>query len=90
MWGFFPARVASGSALAVMDGAGHLDLCDPIDPTTARGFLEDDPGPAAPARRALLGELIASFCSHHLGLGTDAAPLDSFGEEPMLREFRLR
>ena len=33
---------AAGSALGIIDGAGHLSFCDPVDPTTARGFLETD------------------------------------------------
>jgi len=41
---------AAGSALGIIRGAGHLSFCDPVDPTTARGFLETDDDPGGPGR----------------------------------------
>ncbi len=96
---------AAGSALGIIDGAGHLSLCDPLDPTTARGFLEadedhddrdgDHPAAAAgtlgsAARRDLIGSLITAFCVEHLGVTPTGAPLSELATSPGLARFELR
>ena len=63
---FDRGTTAPGSALAVLDGAGHLTFCDPVDPTTARGFLEAGPDPASDRHRELIGDLVTAFCAEHL------------------------
>ncbi len=57
---------AAGSALVVLEGAGHLTFCDPVDPTTARGFLEPDHRGDGAAHRALIGSIVTAFCAQHL------------------------
>lgn len=61
-------------------GAGHFALCDPVDATAARGFLEapehggDGAGSEA---RALIGRLVAAFCAAALpGQRGPADPVD--------------
>ncbi|WP_411104270.1 dienelactone hydrolase family protein [Streptomyces sp. cmx-4-9] len=57
-------------------GAGHFALCDPVDPTGARGFLEasqtgrDGAGNEA---RALIGRLVTAFCTAVLAHRTGPA-----------------
>ncbi|UGY91941.1 alpha/beta hydrolase family protein [Streptomyces gobiensis] len=59
-------RDADGAHVwARLTGAGHFTLCDPHDPTTARGFLER-PGGAQRSARALLARLVTLFCTAHL------------------------
>ena len=89
---------AAGSALGIIEGGGHLSFCDPVDPTTARGFLETDddadgpatglPGPAA--RRDLIGSLITAFCTEHLGAAPTRPSLSELATAPGLARFELR
>lgn len=47
-------------AWVTVAGAGHFAFCDPVDPTSARGFLEE---PVAGAgARAVIGRLVLAFC----------------------------
>ena len=52
-----------------LSGAGHFAICDPVDTTSGRTFLEPDPV-ADPAVRALLGDLIAAFVAACVGSAT--------------------
>ncbi|MET9653343.1 MULTISPECIES: dienelactone hydrolase family protein [unclassified Streptomyces] len=54
-------------------GAGHFTLCDPVDATSARGFLEA-PEPEGSGARALAGHLVAAFCAAVMPPGRPAAP----------------
>ncbi|MFD3934656.1 dienelactone hydrolase family protein [Streptomyces sp. NPDC058611] len=60
-------------------GAGHFALCEPVDATSARGFLEaapeaggDDAGSRA---RPLIGRLVAAFCTAALPQPGPADPM---------------
>lgn len=44
-------------------GAGHFAFCDPVDATSARGFLEAGRDGSTSAARALIGRLVAAFCA---------------------------
>jgi len=87
---YLRGATAVGSALAVIAGAGHLAVCDPIDPTTARGFLEPAPSDANAAQRELIGSLIAAFCVDHLDVGTSTPTLVELSEDPLLTGLRIR
>ena len=54
------------SWLVVLAGAGHFAMCDPVDTTSGRAFLEPDPD-TGPAVRELIGDLIAKFVAASLG-----------------------
>lgn len=49
-------------AWAKVAGAGHFTFCDPVDETSARGFLEA-PQPGGGDARALIGRLATAFCA---------------------------
>lgn len=71
--------------LAVVRGANHFAVADPVDPTAARAFLDRPPGtdPAA-SRRAFTG-LVTAFLRAHVR-GEDAAP----SADPALIDLRRR
>ncbi|MFD3326645.1 hypothetical protein [Streptomyces sp. NPDC058701] len=55
-------------------GAGHFAVCDPVDPTSARAFLEEPAGSGDTARE-VIGALVAAFCTARLtGGASEAAP----------------
>lgn len=84
---FETAASTSGSTLAVLRTATHLTLCDPVDPTTARGFLEE-PDPDGDAHRMLLAQLIGSFLADVFGLESRTPTLEDLGASPLLSAFR--
>ncbi|MEU4084805.1 hypothetical protein [Streptomyces aureus] len=50
-------------------GADHFTLCDPVDATSARAFLEapgEDGDRASDGARALVGRLVVAFCASAL------------------------
>ena len=86
---FEHGATAPRSVFALIDGAGHLLFCDPVDPTTARGFLEPEPGPGTAARRDLLGRLVVSFCAEQLGIKAPET-LSTLANDPLIAGFRVR
>ena len=60
-------RRRGDSWLVELAGAGHFAVCDPVDTTSGRAFLEPVPD-ADPAVRGLLGDLIAAFIAASVGL----------------------
>lgn len=46
--------------------ATHFTLADPIDTTTARSFLDEEPGPAGDATRTLVATTLIDFLRGHL------------------------
>ena len=54
-------RNRGDSWLVELAGAGHFAVCDPVDTTSGRSFLEPGSGQTDPAVRELLGDLIAAF-----------------------------
>lgn len=95
---FTQGATAAGSALAVIRGAGHLTFCDPLDPTTARGFLEQastaSDEHAEQERRALIARLVTAFCARVTGSvptdPSDADPLSDLARSPLIEVFRVR
>lgn len=62
-------RDENDSWLVELAGAGHFAICDPVDTTSGRSFLELAPE-ADPAVRGLLGDLIAAFIAAAVGSAT--------------------
>ena len=60
-------RQQGDSWLVELAGAGHFAICDPVDTTSGRSFLESDSATADPAIRELLGDLIDAFTAASLG-----------------------
>ena len=60
-------RQQGDSWLVELAGAGHFAICDPMDTTSGRSFLESDSTSADPAIWELLGDLIAAFIAASLG-----------------------
>lgn len=58
----------------VMAGANHLAVCHPVDPTSARGFLEPPPVVDPSATRAALAEVLLAFLDRHLRGDTRVNP----------------
>ena len=65
-------RNRGDSWLVELAGAGHFAVCDPVDTTSGRSFLEPDAGETDPGVRELIGDLIAAFIA--TSLGQQAAP----------------
>ena len=63
-------RNEGDSWLVELAGAGHFAVCDPVDTTSGRSFLERAPE-ADPVVRVLLGDLIAAFIASCLEPGGD-------------------
>ncbi|WP_300678044.1 alpha/beta fold hydrolase [Nocardioides sp.] len=59
--------------LVRLEGAGHLAVASPEDPTSARGFLEPPLSADQDELRADLCALLTTFFTAHLGLGETAA-----------------
>lgn len=83
---------APGSTLAFVDGAGHFTCCDPHDPTTARGFLEDDADDRESERRELVAQLVTEFLSEQFATEPTARDLHStaveaLGDHPLVERF---
>ena len=68
--------------------ATHLTLCDPVDPTSARGFLEE-PDLHGPEHRRIIAGIVAAFIDDVTGEspGSNGA-LSAFGSEPLVSELR--
>ena len=62
-------RDENDSWLVELAGAGHFAICDPVDTTSGRSFLEPAPE-SDPAVRGLLGDLIAAFIAAAVGSAT--------------------
>ena len=60
-------RQQGDSWLVELAGAGHFAICDPVDTTSGRSFLEPDSAKTDPAVQEMLGDLIAAFISASLG-----------------------
>ena len=82
-------RQQEDSWLVELADAGHFAICDPVDTTSGRSFLEPDTATANPAVRNLLGDLIAAFIATSLGRPTDAS-LDRLVEHPSVRHWERR
>ena len=59
----------------VLAGANHLAICNPEDPTTARGFLESTPMVDPQLSRSAFVEVLAAFLARHLGADPSADPV---------------
>ena len=82
-------RQQGDSWLVELADAGHFAMCDPVDTTSGRSFLEPDPTTVDPSIRNLLGDLIAGFVATSLGRPTDAS-LDRLVEQPSIRHWDRR
>ncbi|WP_419929993.1 alpha/beta hydrolase [Candidatus Poriferisocius sp.] len=82
-------RQQGDSWLVELADAGHFAICDPVDTTSGRSFLEPDPTTVDPAIRNLLGDLIAGFVATSLDLPTDAS-LDRLVDHPSVRHWDRR
>jgi dienelactone hydrolase len=64
---FHESLVGSADATLIeWADATHFSLADPIDTTTARAFLDEEPGPAAAATRTAIADAITDFLRGHL------------------------
>ena len=79
-------RQQGDSWLVELADAGHFTICDPVDTTSGRSFLEPDAATANPAVRNLLGDLIAAFIATSLGRPTDTS-LDRLAKHPSVRHW---
>ncbi|MCY3577404.1 MAG: alpha/beta hydrolase [bacterium] len=82
-------RQQGDSWLVELADAGHFAICDPVDTTSGRSFLEPDTAATDPAVRKLLGDLIAAFVATSLGRPADAS-LDRLVDHPSVRHWDRR
>ena len=77
-------RDEGDSWLVELAGAGHFAICDPVDTTSGRSFLEPKPD-ADPVVRELLGDLIAAFIASCLVPRADACLRLLVGDQRVAR-----
>ena len=82
-------RQQGDSWLVELAGAGHFAICDPVDTTSGRSFLEPDSRKSDPAIRELLGDLIASFTAASLGRPS-GANMEQLVEHPSVEHWDRR
>ncbi|MCY0930174.1 hypothetical protein OTB20_29090 [Streptomyces sp. H27-H1] len=77
---FHDALTDAGGAHAWVKiaGAGHFTICDPVDATSARSFLEA-PRAGRDQARALIGRLAAAFCAATLPERPSPADTRAYG-----------
>lgn len=79
-------RRQGNSWLVELAGAGHFAICDPVDTTSGRSFLEPDTAATDPVIRDLLGDLIAAFTAASLGRPTGVS-VDQLVDHPSVRHW---
>jgi hypothetical protein len=82
------------SRLAVIEGATHMVMAHPGDPTTSRGFLDDEPTVQSTAEAEEIRELISrlTIVFAHAALAkdqrhVDTKALESFSKNPRIIEW---
>lgn len=70
---FTEALSGPGDLLAVLKGANHFAIADPVDPTAARAFLDLEPETDPAAARGAYTDLTVAFLRAHLR-GEETAP----------------
>lgn len=83
-------RQQGDSWLVELAGAGHFAICDPVDTTSGRSFLEPDPKNTDPTIREMIGNLIAAFIAASLDWPADNASLDLLAKHPSVRHWDRR
>ncbi|WP_143219843.1 alpha/beta hydrolase family protein [Actinomadura sp. CNU-125] len=71
--------------LAVVRGANHFAIADPVDPTAARAFLDRTPGTDPAEARRAFADLVVAFLRAHVR-GDDVTP----SADPALIDLRRR
>jgi len=85
---FDRGTTAPGSTLVMLAEATHLTLCDPVDPTSARGFLEE-PDLHGPDHRRIIAGIIAAFIDDVTGESPGSSDaVSAFASEPLVSELR--
>ncbi len=82
-------RQQGDSWLVELAGAGHFAICDLVDTTSGRSFLEPDSPKTDPAIRELLGDLIAAFISASLGRPSGSS-VEQLVDHPSIRHWDRR
>ncbi|MFI0350271.1 alpha/beta hydrolase family protein [Actinomadura sp. 9N407] len=82
---FTEALDGPGDLLAVVKGANHFAVADPVDPTAARAFLDLDPETDPAAGRRAFTDLVVTFLRAHVR-GEDVTP----SADPALIDLRRR
>ncbi len=82
-------RDQGDSWLVELTEAGHFAICDPVDTTSGRRFLEPDQADSEPAVRELLGDLIAAFVAAALNRPA-GADLERLIEHELIRRWHRR
>ncbi len=82
-------RQQGDSWLVELADAGHFAICDPVDTTSGRSFLEPDSLKSDPAVRELLGDLIASFTAASLGRPSRIS-MEQLVDHPSVRHWDRR
>ncbi|WP_420434902.1 alpha/beta hydrolase [Candidatus Poriferisocius sp.] len=82
-------RQQGDSWLVELAGAGHFAICDPVDTTSGRSFLETDSAKTDPAVRELLGDLIAAFIAASLARPSGVS-MEQLVDRPSVRHWDRR
>ena len=82
-------RQQGDSYLVELAGAGHFAICDPVDTTSGRSFLEPDSPKTDPAVQELLGDLIAAFIAASLGRPSRIS-MEQLVDHPSVRHWDRR
>lgn len=82
-------RQQGDSWLVELAGAGHFAICDPVDTTSGRSFLEPDSKKTDPAVQEMLGDLIAAFIAASLGR-PNGFSIEQLVDRPSVRHWDRR
>lgn len=88
----FDSGVRDGVAAyeVVLAGANHLLVCDPEDPTSARGFLEAPPTVDPAASRRVLVEVLGAFLGRHVAADDHMAPMATAAASELVASVRAK
>lgn len=74
----------------ILSGCNHLLVCDPLDPTSARGFLDEEPSTDPVLGRGAYLDLVTAFLGEHLVGDPAARSLTVAAASPIVASFRSK
>lgn len=74
----------------ILAGCNHLLICDPLDPTSARGFLDEQPSTDPAVGRRVFLDLVVAFLGGWLGLAVGPSLSEVAASSSVVTSFRSR
>ena len=74
----------------ILAGCNHLLICDPLDPTSARGFLDEQPSTDPVVGRRAFLDLVVAFLGECLDIAAGPSLREVAVASPVVASFRSR